>query len=82
MAWSLVSPASRGIGFELTRQLLLTTKIPVVATARTDISDVKKNLLSDLKDVDSSRLTVLPLDVTGIPSFPSLLKLLLFQNKT
>jgi len=66
MAWSFVCPASRGIGFELTRQLLLTTKIPVVATARKDITSVKQNLLSDLKDVDSSRLTVLEVDVTGI----------------
>ncbi|KAE8450327.1 hypothetical protein EG329_006755 [Mollisiaceae sp. DMI_Dod_QoI] len=64
MAWSLVCPASRGIGFELTRQLLLTTKIPVVATARKDVTSVKKNILSDLKDVDSSRLTVLEVDVT------------------
>ncbi|KAF8859388.1 NAD(P)-binding protein [Acephala macrosclerotiorum] len=65
MAWSLVSPASRGIGFELTRQLLLTTKIPVVATARKDVDRVKESILSDLKNVDSSRLTVLELDVTN-----------------
>ena len=65
MAWSLVTPASRGIGFHLTRHLLQTTKLPVVATARTDIDGVKKNILADLKDVDSSRLTVLELDVTG-----------------
>lgn len=69
MAWSLVSPASRGIGFELTRQLLLTTKIPVVATARKDVDRVKENILSNLKDVDSSRLTVLELDVTSTLSF-------------
>lgn len=73
MAWSFVCPASRGIGFELTRQLLVTTKIPVVATARKDVSSVKKDLLSDLKDVDSSRLTVLEVDVTGyfLPPFES-----------
>ncbi|KUJ23545.1 NAD(P)-binding protein [Mollisia scopiformis] len=64
MAWSLICPASRGIGFELTRQLLLTTTIPVVATARKDITSVKKNILSDLKDVDPSRLIVLEVDVT------------------
>jgi hypothetical protein len=65
MAWSLVCPASRGIGFHLTRHLLQTTKIPVVATARKDVTGVKKSILEDLKDVDSGRLTVLEVDVTG-----------------
>lgn len=65
MAWSLVCPASRGIGFHLTRCLLETTSLPVVATARHDTEGVKKNILQDLKDVDSKRLTVLEVDVTG-----------------
>jgi hypothetical protein len=65
MAWSLVCPASRGIGFHLTRHLLQTTKIPVVATAREDVTGVKKSILEDLKDVESDRLTVLEVDVTG-----------------
>jgi NAD(P)-dependent dehydrogenase (short-subunit alcohol dehydrogenase family) len=65
MAWSLVCPASRGIGFHLTRHLLQTTKIPVVATARKDVTRVKKSILEDLKDVESDRLTVLKVDVTG-----------------
>lgn len=67
MAWSLVCPASRGIGFALTRHLLRTTTLPVVATARRDVEAVKNALLSDLPDIDSDRLTVLELDVTGNP---------------
>ncbi len=71
MAWSLVTPASRGIGFYLTRHLLQNTQIPVVATARKDVRDVKKRMLEGLSDVESSRLTVLKLDVTSIlPSSP------------
>ena len=65
MAWSLVCPASRGIGFQLTRHLLQTTKIPVVATARKDVIAVKKSILEDLKDVGPDRLTVLEVDVAG-----------------
>jgi NAD(P)-dependent dehydrogenase (short-subunit alcohol dehydrogenase family) len=49
----------------LTRHLLQTTKIPVVATARTDIQGVKKSILEDLPDVESDRLTVLKVDITG-----------------
>lgn len=65
MAWSLVCPASRGIGFHLTRHLLQTTTIPIVATARKDTEGVRKSLLSDLPDIDPKRLTVLEVDVTG-----------------
>ncbi len=64
MAWSLISPASRGIGFALARQVLQTTNAPVVATARKDIDGLKKNLLDGL-DVDEKRLQVLKLDVLG-----------------
>ncbi|KAM3075866.1 hypothetical protein ACMFMG_006614 [Clarireedia jacksonii] len=64
MAWSLVCPANRGIGFCLTRHLLKNTTIPVVATARKDTDGVKKSILLDLKDVDADRLTVLEVDVT------------------
>ncbi|EPE26663.1 NAD(P)-binding Rossmann-fold containing protein [Glarea lozoyensis ATCC 20868] len=62
--WSLVTPASRGIGFHLTRHLLRTTPLAVVATARKDPRGLKKELLNDLKDVDEKRLTILELDVT------------------
>ncbi|PQE21239.1 hypothetical protein CJF32_00006369 [Rutstroemia sp. NJR-2017a WRK4] len=64
MAWSLVCPANRGIGFYLTRHLLQNTTIPVVATTRKDTNGVKKSILADLKDVDGDRLTVLEVDVT------------------
>lgn len=63
--WSLISPASRGIGFALARQVLQSTKAPVVATARKDVDKTKVELLNGL-DVDEKRLTVLPLDVTGM----------------
>ncbi|TVY65755.1 putative oxidoreductase, partial [Lachnellula suecica] len=62
--WTIVSPASRGIGFHLTRHLLRNTPLPVVATARKDVEGVKKSILEGLGDVDSERLKVLKLDVT------------------
>jgi NAD(P)-dependent dehydrogenase (short-subunit alcohol dehydrogenase family) len=65
MAWSFVCPASRGIGLQLSRRLLETTQLPVVATARSDTEKVKKSILQDLKDVDEKRLTVLEVDVTS-----------------
>jgi NAD(P)-dependent dehydrogenase (short-subunit alcohol dehydrogenase family) len=64
--WALITPASKGIGLALTRRVLLTTRLPVVATARKDVDQTKEHILSEVKDVDESRLTVLPLDVTGI----------------
>jgi NAD(P)-dependent dehydrogenase (short-subunit alcohol dehydrogenase family) len=63
--WALITPASRGIGFALTRRVLQTTNVPVVATSRKDQEQVKEKLLQGLKDVDESRLTVLKLDVLG-----------------
>ncbi|TQS35425.1 hypothetical protein Golomagni_04154 [Golovinomyces magnicellulatus] len=65
MAWALVCPASRGIGFHLTRHLLQHSHLPVVATARKDVMTVKKSLLSGLENVDENRLKVVTLDVTG-----------------
>lgn len=68
--WSLVSPASRGIGFALARRILHTTNAPLVATARKDVTSTKQKLLEGL-DVDESRLTMLELDVLGkIPTIP------------
>lgn len=66
--WSLVSPASRGIGFALARRVLQTTRAPLVATARKDLTGTKKKLLEGL-DVDENRLTMLQLDVLGA-SYP------------
>ena len=68
--WTLVSPASRGIGFNLTRHLLRNTTLPVVATARKDVEGVRKSMLEGLKDVDEKRLKVLSLDVTGFSPQP------------
>lgn len=64
MAWSLVCPASRGIGFHLTRHILQNTQLPVVATSRKDLEGTKSSILKDL-DVDPKRLTVLEVDVTS-----------------
>ncbi|KAL5405796.1 hypothetical protein PMIN06_000476 [Paraphaeosphaeria minitans] len=60
--WSLVSPASRGIGFALARRILQTTNAPLVATARKDRTGTREKLLDGL-DVDETRLTMLELDV-------------------
>lgn len=68
MAWSLVCPANRGIGFYLTRHLLRSTNVPIVATTRKDTEGVRRDILKDLRDVDEKRLTVLEVDVTGTPS--------------
>ena len=63
--WALVSPASRGIGLELTRRLLQTTSVPIVATARKDLDQTRENVLSGLRDVKEDRLHVVKLDVLG-----------------
>jgi NAD(P)-dependent dehydrogenase (short-subunit alcohol dehydrogenase family) len=63
--WSLISPASRGIGFALARRVLQTTNAPVVATARKDLDKTKEELLEGL-GVDENRLRVLKLDVLGM----------------
>lgn len=66
--WSLISPASRGIGFALAREVLKTTKAPVVATARKNLPETRSKLLDGL-DVDEKRLTVLNVDVLGKTNF-------------
>ncbi|KAL8692164.1 MAG: hypothetical protein Q9218_002760 [Villophora microphyllina] len=70
--WILTTPASRGIGFQLVRQLLNTTDLPVVATARSHPGETKSRILEGL-DVDPKRLSVFRLDVTGLslPHTPS-----------
>ncbi|KAH6888114.1 hypothetical protein B0T10DRAFT_489563 [Thelonectria olida] len=70
--WIFISPSTRGIGFALTRHLLKTTSLPVLATARPhhDPSDVKTSLLQGLAtpnisdDALRERLSVLHVDVT------------------
>lgn len=66
LPWILTTPASRGIGFELTRRLLKTTNLPVIATARSDTQGTKGRILEGL-DVDEDRLEILELDVTSTP---------------
>lgn len=63
--WALVTPASRGIGLELARRLLQTTKVPIVATARKDLDQTRENILHGLDGVSEDRLHVLKIDVLG-----------------
>jgi NAD(P)-dependent dehydrogenase (short-subunit alcohol dehydrogenase family) len=63
--WALISPASRGIGLELARRLLQTTKVPIVATARKDLDQTRENILTGLDGVSDDRLHVLEVDVLG-----------------
>ncbi len=76
MAWTLVTPSSRGIGAALTRRLLQTTpaSIPVVATARSDIEGVREKLLSglDISESQKSRLDVQKCDVLDDSSMSGL----------
>ncbi|KAJ4355012.1 hypothetical protein N0V85_009572, partial [Neurospora sp. IMI 360204] len=47
--WILLCPSSRGIGHALTRHLLRTTNLPILATTRTrDPEETKAALLKDL----------------------------------
>lgn len=68
LPWILTTPASRGIGLELTRHLLKTSDLPIVATARKDLQGTKERILDGL-DVDKNRLEVLELDVTSNSNF-------------
>ena len=64
--WSLVAPSSRGLGLALTRHVLRSTTIPIVATARGDITKTKHDILNGLDGVAESRLKVLKVDMLGI----------------
>ena len=76
MAWTLVTPSSRGIGAALTRHLLQTipASVPIIATARSDIEGTKEKLLSELQlsDSQSSRLDVQKCDVLDESSISEL----------
>lgn len=62
----LVAPATRGISLALTRHFLRTTNLPVFGTYRSDTTQVvKDHILFPLKEIDPSRLTLLPLDLTS-----------------
>lgn len=62
--WTLISPASRGIGFALAKRVLQTTNAPVVVTARKDLDKVREELLQDGM-INEDRLKVFKLDVLG-----------------
>src|SRR6266404_514234 len=64
--FAFVCPSTQGISLALTRHLLLSTDLPVYATYRSGSpKEVARNILSPLlKDVDNSRLNLIPLDLT------------------
>ncbi|KAI0728772.1 hypothetical protein C8Q72DRAFT_359828 [Fomitopsis betulina] len=66
LPFALVCPSSRGLSLAITRHLLRTTDLPVVATHRSaNAQDVHGDILSPLKDVDPNRLKLLHLDLTS-----------------
>lgn len=64
--WIFICPSSRGIGYALTRRLLQTTSLPILATTRRDPSSTKSSLLADLPSAEdlAPRLSIVPCDVT------------------
>ena len=63
--FALVCPSTRGLSLALTRRLLCNTNLPVYATYRSGSPlAVAKDILSPLKNVEESRLNMLPLDLT------------------
>lgn len=64
--WIFICPSSRGIGHALTRRLLLTTPLPILATTRHDPATTKKSLLEGLpQSTDlAPRLSLVSCDVT------------------
>ena len=64
--WIFICPSSRGIGHALTRRLLQTTSLPILATTRRDPSSTKASLLQDLPKAEdlAPRLSLVSLDVT------------------
>ena len=72
MAWTLVTPSSRGIGLSFVQQLLKTTTVPVVATARSDIEGTRERILEGVDSKHHSRLDVQNCDVESEPSISDL----------
>ncbi|KAJ5794285.1 Short-chain dehydrogenase/reductase SDR [Penicillium paradoxum] len=64
--FALVTPASRGLGFAFTQQLLTRTDLPVIATARKNCDELQERLLSsnDMPKNAEKRLRILQVDVT------------------
>ncbi|CAG9995859.1 unnamed protein product [Clonostachys byssicola] len=86
LPWAFICPSSRGIGHALTRHLLRSTTLPILATTRGDASATKSSLLADLPGDRqlARRLTVVPCDVTDEPSIEAAARLAaeLFPPKT
>jgi NAD(P)-dependent dehydrogenase (short-subunit alcohol dehydrogenase family) len=62
--FALVCPSTRGLSLALTRRLLRSTNLPVYATYRSGSpSAVARDILSPLKNVDETRLNMIPLDL-------------------
>jgi NAD(P)-dependent dehydrogenase (short-subunit alcohol dehydrogenase family) len=63
--FALVCPSTRGLSLALTRQLLRSTNLPVYANYRSGSPlAVARDILSPLKNVEESRLNMIPLDLT------------------
>ncbi|KAL2210325.1 NAD(P)-binding protein [Sarocladium strictum] len=65
--WIFISPSSRGIGHALTRHLLRTTSLPILASTRSsDPASTKSSLLKDLPQAEdiAPRLSIVQIDVT------------------
>ncbi|KAF8505551.1 hypothetical protein F5888DRAFT_1649985 [Russula emetica] len=63
--FALVCPSTRGLSLALTRRLLCSTNLPVYATYRSESPlAVARDILSPLKNVDETRLNMIPLDLT------------------
>lgn len=61
LPYILCSPGSSGLSLALVRQFLQRTKLPIIATARSDLDATKDRILDGL-DEDASRVTMLELD--------------------
>jgi NAD(P)-dependent dehydrogenase (short-subunit alcohol dehydrogenase family) len=62
--FAFICPSTRGLSLALTRQLLRSTNLPVYATYRSGSPQaIARDILSSLKDVDESRLNLIPLDL-------------------
>ncbi|OKL64629.1 hypothetical protein UA08_00943 [Talaromyces atroroseus] len=72
--FALITPASRGIGFALARQLLVHTELPVCITARKNCEQLHDKLLNSLQAQNNAgkRLTVFQVDVTDESSISAL----------
>ena len=63
--FAFVCPSTRGLSLALARRLLHSTNLPVYATYRSGSPQtVARDILSPLRDVDESRLNLIPLDLT------------------